>query len=64
MAEALRLGSSLFLAVTPSSVAKIRGVLSYEAGPVWKDELVWDNRLTGNAVEKTCILFPRPEKKS
>lgn len=64
MAEALRLGSSLLLAVTPGSVGKIQGVLGHRMGEVWRDELQWDHRLTGNTVEKTCILFPRPEKKS
>jgi methionyl-tRNA synthetase len=64
MAEALRLGSSLLLAVMPGSVAKIHGVLGYNRGDNWRTELEWDNRLTGNRVEKTCILFPRPEKKA
>lgn len=63
MAEALRLGSSLLQAVTPGSVDKIRGVLGYTPSGDWQSELEWDYRLTGNAVEKTCILFPRPEKK-
>lgn len=64
MAEALRLGSSLLQAVTPGSVDKIRGVLGYTASADWPSELKWDFRLAGNAVEKTCILFPRPEKKN
>jgi methionyl-tRNA synthetase len=64
MAEALRLGSSLLQAVTPGSVEKIRCVLGYAGGGDWRSELEWDYRLTGNTVEKTCILFPRPEKKS
>ncbi|MCF3648803.1 methionine--tRNA ligase [Synoicihabitans lomoniglobus] len=64
MAEALRLGTSLMQAVIPGSVDKIRGVLGYTAGHVWRDELNWDDRLQGNAVAKTCILFPRPEKKA
>ena len=64
MAEALRLGSSLLQAVTPSSVDKIRGVLGYTASDDWQAELVWDYRLSGNAVAQTCILFPRPEKKN
>ena len=64
MAEALRLGSSLLQAVTPGSVDKIRTVLGYTASGDWQSELEWDYRLSGNAVAKTCILFPRPEKKN
>jgi methionyl-tRNA synthetase len=30
-------------------------------GAVWKDELVWGNRLTGAKVAETAILFPRPQ---
>ncbi|MCC5022461.1 MAG: methionine--tRNA ligase [Candidatus Synoicihabitans palmerolidicus] len=63
MAEALRLGSSLLQAVIPGTVQKIHGVLGYTAGSTWMDELVWGDRLTGKSVEKTCILFPRPDKK-
>ncbi len=63
MAEALRLGSTLLLAVIPSTVGKIHGVLGYAAGEIWVDELNWGTSLTGNAVAKTCILFPRPDPK-
>ena len=63
MAEALRLGASLLLAVTPGTVEKIRGVLGYQAGQVWREELEWGTCLTGNTVAKTAILFPRPDKK-
>ncbi len=64
MAEALRLGSSLLKAVIPGSVEKIYGVLGHVAEGEWAGELEWDHRLSGNAVEKTCILFPRPDKKA
>ena len=64
MAEALRLGSTLLLAVIPSTVGKIHGVLGYEAGDQWSDELNWGDALTGKTVAKTCILFPRPDTKS
>ena len=64
MAEALRLGSTLLLAVIPSTVGKIQAVLGHEAGAVWQDELEWGNSLTGNSVAKTCILFPRPDPKA
>lgn len=60
MAEALRLGAALLTAVMPSTVRKINGVLGYEAGPVWSDELVWGSRLTGRTVAATAILFPKP----
>ncbi len=60
MAEALRLGASLLPAVMPGTVRRIHGVLGYEPGPVWLDELKWDARLTGCKVAETAILFPRP----
>jgi hypothetical protein len=49
--------------VIPSTVGKIHGVLGYAAGEIWVDELNWGTSLTGNAVAKTCILFPRPDPK-
>jgi methionyl-tRNA synthetase len=61
IAEALRLGVSLLPCVMPETTAKIHGVLGYTLGPVWKDELVWGNRLTGSTVAATAILFPRPQ---
>ncbi len=64
MAEALRLGASLLKAVVPGSVDKIHDVLGHMAGDDWRAELEWDDRVAGNAVEKTCILFPRPDKKA
>ena len=64
MAEALRLGSSLLLAVIPHSVGKIQDVLGYAPGPVWMDELNCGNSLSGHTVAKTCILFPRPDTKA
>ncbi len=64
MAEALRLGSSLLLAVIPNSVGRIQNVLGYTPGPVWMDELNWGNSLMGHTVAKTCILFPRPDTKA
>jgi methionyl-tRNA synthetase len=60
MAEALRLGTALLGAVMPGTVEKINGVLGYEAGANWRDELVWGSRLTGKSVAATAILFPRP----
>ncbi len=60
MAESLRLGAALLTAVMPSTVRKINGVLGYEAGPVWSDELVWGSRLTGRTVAANAILFPKP----
>ncbi len=61
MAESLRLGAALLTAVMPSTVRKINGVLGYEAGPVWSDELVWGGRLTGRTVAANAILFPKPD---
>ena len=62
MAEALRCGVGLLAAVMPETTQKIYGVLGYQPGAVWRDELVWGTKLTGNKVAETAILFPRPEK--
>ena len=60
MAEALRLSVALFQAVMPASAARINGVLGYTPGANWKDELVWDGRLSGKKVADALVLFPRP----
>ncbi len=60
MAEALRCGVSLLLAVMPETTQKIYGVLGHQSGAVWRDELVWGSKLTGNKVAENAILFPRP----
>jgi methionyl-tRNA synthetase len=62
IAEALRLANALLPAVMPSTSQKINGVLGYEPGAIWKDELNWGTKLTGKKVAETAILFPRPEK--
>jgi methionyl-tRNA synthetase len=72
MAEALRLANALLVAVMPGTSGKIKAVLGLPAGDgggagagaaagVWRDELVWGARLTGNKVAETAILFPRPQ---
>jgi len=63
MAEALRLGVGLLSAVMPGTTEKIYGVLGHQPGPVWREELVWGTRLTGNKVAESAILFPKPETK-
>jgi methionyl-tRNA synthetase len=60
MAEALRLAVALLQHVTPGAAAKINGVLGHTPGPIWRDELVWGARLTGNKVAEALVLFPRP----
>ena len=60
MAESLRLAVALLQHVMPAAAARINGVLGYTPGPVWRDELVWGNRLTGNRVAEALVLFPRP----
>jgi methionyl-tRNA synthetase len=60
MAEALRLAVALIQAVTPAASDKINAVLGYKPGGVWREELVWGNRLTGSKVEPALVLFPRP----
>ena len=44
----------------PAAAARINGVLGYTPGSVWRDELVWGNRLAGNRVAEALVLFPRP----
>lgn len=60
IAEALRLGVALIQHVVPATTEKINGVLGYTPGPVWRDELNWDGRLTGAKVAGALVLFPRP----
>jgi methionyl-tRNA synthetase len=61
IAEALRCGVSLLPAVMPETTQKIYAVLAHEPSKVWRDELVWGNRLFGRKVAEAAILFPRPE---
>jgi methionyl-tRNA synthetase len=60
MAEALRLGVALLQHVTPSTTAKINGVLGHTPGENWRDELVWGGKLNGAKVAPSLVLFPRP----
>ncbi len=60
MAEALRLAAAALAAVMPTTTRKIHEVLGHTAAPRWSEELVWGNRLTGNPLAATAILFPRP----
>jgi len=60
IAEALRLAAALLRAVMPATADKINAVLGYQSGPVWREELIWGNRLTGAKVAETLVLFPRP----
>lgn len=59
MAEALRLAAASLAAVMPSTTQKIQEVLGHSAAPAWRDELRWGNRLAGNQVATSAILFPR-----
>ncbi|RRK02637.1 methionine--tRNA ligase [Opitutaceae bacterium TAV3] len=63
MAEALRLGATLLVAVMPETVEKVYGVLGYTpaAGSAWRDRLIWGDTLAGAKVAETAILFPRPQ---
>jgi methionyl-tRNA synthetase len=60
MAEALRLAVALLQHVTPAAAARINAVLGHAPGPVWRDELAWGARLSGNKVAEALVLFPRP----
>jgi len=62
MAEALRLAAAALAAVMPTTTRKINEVLAHAPAANWLDELAWGERLTGNAVAATAILFPRPEE--
>jgi methionyl-tRNA synthetase len=61
MAEALRLAVAALQHVIPTAAEKINGVLGYQPGPVWRDELVWGSRLAGRKVAESLVLFPRPQ---
>lgn len=61
MGEALRLAAAALAAVMPTTTRRIHEVLGHTAAPLWSDELSWGNRLTGNQVAATAILFPRPQ---
>lgn len=61
MGEALRLAAAALAAVMPTTTRRIHEVLGHTAAPLWSDELAWGNRLTGNQVAATAILFPRPQ---
>jgi methionyl-tRNA synthetase len=60
MAEALRLAVTLVQPVIPGTTAKIHGVLGYQPGPVWREELAWSTKLNGAKVAAALVLFPRP----
>jgi methionyl-tRNA synthetase len=60
MAESLRLAAALLPAVMPGTVDKINAVLGHKPGALWRDELVWGNRLKGVKVAESLVLFPRP----
>ncbi len=60
MAEALRLAVTLIQHVTPASTQRILAVLGTTPAPVWRDELVWSEKLTGAKVAEALVLFPRP----
>ena len=60
MAEALRLAVTLVQPVIPGTTAKIHGVLGYQPGTVWREELAWSTKLNGAKVAAALVLFPRP----
>ena len=60
LAEALRLASTLLQPVMQSAVGQIHGVLGHKPGAVWRDELDWGGKLSGNRVAPSLVLFPRP----
>ncbi|MCF7686713.1 MAG: methionine--tRNA ligase [Cephaloticoccus sp.] len=59
MAEALRLATGYLLPFMPGAVEKIHGVLGYQPGENWAEELAWGGRLQGNRVAASLVLFPR-----
>jgi len=60
MAEALRLAVTLIQPVIPGTTEKIHGVLGYQPGPAWREELAWGAKLDGTRVAAALVLFPRP----
>ena len=59
MAESLRLTAALLQPFMPQTVDKIYAVLGYNPGSIWSDELAWGDRLKGNKVAESLVLFPR-----
>lgn len=64
MAEALRLAAQVLHPVIPTSARRIHEVLGYQSAGDWADETAWSDRLAGNRVAESLVLFPRlaPDK--
>jgi methionyl-tRNA synthetase len=61
MAEALRLAATAIRPVMPATSDQINSVLGTAAGPVWREDLEWGGRLSGNRTAAGLVLFPRPQ---
>ena len=59
MIESLRLASALLAAVMPLVHEKINDRLGLAPCVLWKEDLVWDDRLAGQKLGEKTILFPR-----
>ena len=60
--EAIRLSSTLLLAVTPEISERIFGLFNADAPELWDvDSLAWSNALEGKELGDKEILFPRIE---
>ncbi|MDX2109888.1 MAG: class I tRNA ligase family protein [Verrucomicrobiota bacterium] len=59
LAEGIRLSAAFLAPVMPSTAQKIYGLLGLGNIGLWKDELNWSTRLTGNKMGDKVILFPR-----
>lgn len=63
MAEALRLSVGLLEPIMPAVVAKVYGLLGYQAGTVgeWRERLQKSDTLVGSQIGERAILFPKPQ---
>ena len=59
MIESLRLASALLAPIMPLVNEKINERLGLTPCVSWKDDLVWDHRLSGKKLGEKTILFPR-----
>jgi methionyl-tRNA synthetase len=59
MIESLRLASALLAPIMPLVNEKINERLGLTPCVSWKDDLVWDHRLSGKQLGEKTILFPR-----
>lgn len=59
MVESLRLASVAIAGVMPEVHRLIHERMNLAPTTIWKEDLIWDNRLDGQKLQEKIILFPR-----